>query len=181
MRFVWLSAALMVVIASCSDTDSTPVTASTASATSTPLGTSTGGDTSTVAVPRLDLDACVLVDATDAASILGSEATVDTTPAANFGEVSFCAWITGSDALLTVSVFEGRQFYGGDDGTGAEPLNVGDEGFIGVEPTFGGVVIQFLQDDWVVTLSATPFGVVDVEGLPAAMTRVAQQVADQLP
>ena len=179
MRCMWLYAALLVMVAGCGDAGPTP-TATTATTTASATSP-TVGDTTTTATPRPDVDACVLVDASDAASVLGSEATADTTPVPDFGQVSICAWITESEALLVVSVFEGRQFYGGDGFPGAEPLDVGDEGFIAVEPGFGGVALQFLKGDWVVDLAAAPFGVVDVEGLPVAMTRAAQQAADRLP
>ena len=122
------------------------------------------------------VNACVLVDASDAARVLGSPAVVDTTPAGGFGEASSCAWITESEALLVVTVFEGRMFYGGSAGLpGAEALEVGDDGYIGVDPTFGGVNLQVVKGEWVLSLSAAPFGVVDVEGLRAAMTSVAEQ------
>ena len=114
--------------------------------------------------------------------MLGSPAVVDSTPAGGFGEASSCAWITDSEALLVVTVFEGRVFYGGRAGLpGAEGLEVGDEGYIGVDPTFGGVNLQVVKGEWVLSLSTAPFGVVDVEGLPAAMTFVAQQAVDRLP
>ncbi len=77
----------------------------------------------------------MLVDASDAASVLGSPAVVDAIPSGGFGEASPCAWVTDSDDLLVVTVFEGRMFY----------------------------------------------GVGDVAGLPASMTRVAQQAVDRLP
>ena len=122
-----------------------------------------------------------VVDADDAARILGAPATVDTTPSPSFGETSVCAWLTGSDALLVVSLFEGRQFYGGNDLPGSEALALGDEGYIGVEPTFGGVNLQVIKGEWVLSMSAAPFAIVDVEGLPANMTAVAQQALDRLP
>jgi hypothetical protein len=167
MRCLLLSSVLAVAAgAACSDTD-------------TPAREGAGTATLTT-VP--DVDACVLVDASDAASVLGSPAVVDATPAGGFGETSSCAWITDSDALLVVTVFEGRMFYGGSAGLpGAEDLEVGDEGYIGVDPTFGGVDLQVVKGEWVLGLSAAPFGVGDVEGLPASMTRVAQQAVDRLP
>ena len=106
MRGMWLCAALVVVVAACGDTGSTPTAATTTvSPTSAPTSSSTVGATSTTravdtttittsAVPRPDIDACVLVDESDAASILGSEATVDATPVVGFGETSVCSWIT---------------------------------------------------------------------------------------
>lgn len=86
----------------------------------------------------------MLVDASDAASVLGSPAVVDAIPSGGFGEASPCAWVTDSDDLLVVTVFEGRMFYGGSAGVpGAEDLDVGDEGYIGVDPTFGGVNLKW--------------------------------------
>ena len=160
MRCSWLYLVLVVVVGAC-DT----------------------GEGSTVATATVqDVNACVLVDASDAARVLGSPAVVDTTPAGGFGEASSCAWITESEALLVVTVFEGRMFYGGSAGLpGAEALEVGDDGYIGVEPTFGGVNLQVVKGEWVLSLSAAPFGVVDVEGLRAAMTSVAEQAVDRLP
>ena len=80
-----------------------------------------------------------------------------------------------------MSVFEGREFYGGDARPGTDVLATGDQGYIAVEPTLGGVELQVVKDEWVLGLSATPFGVVDIEGLPAAMTILAQQAVDRLP
>ena len=73
-------------------------------------------------------------------------------------------------------------FYGGSAGLpGTEALEVSDEGYIGVDPTFGGVNLQVVKGEWVLSLSAAPFGVGNVEGLPASMTRVAQQAVERLP
>ena len=191
MRWWWLGVALVVVGGACGDSgdsQAATTTAAEASAPSAPSSSQTGPDTTTgegdgaaTETARPDVDACVLVDAEDAVGILGSPAVVDTTPIAGFGEVSVCAWITESDALLVVSVFAGREFYGGETVTGAEALDAGDEGYIGVDPAFGGVNLQVVKGEWVVSLSAAPFGVVDVEGLPAAMSRAAQQAVDRLP
>ena len=60
-----------------------------------------------------------------------------------------CAWSTESEALLVVTVFEGRQFHGGGL-PGAEALEVGDQGYIAVEPNFGGVDLQVVKGEWVV-------------------------------
>ena len=165
MRYLWLSLVLAVAVGACSDTD-----------TSATEGTATETPTTVQ-----DVDACVLVDASDAASVLGSPAVVDATPAGGFGAASSCVWVTASEALLIVSVFEGREFYGGDARPGTAVLDAGDQGYIAVEPTMGGVELQVVKDEWVVSLSATPFGVVDIEGLPAAMTILAQQAVDRLP
>ncbi len=197
MRSVLLVAALVLIVAGCGDAGTTPtdvpattaaptaVPATTAATTATPVGTTTtlpvdAGTTATTTA-RPEVDACVLVDAADAASILGAPASVDATPGPSFGEVSTCAWVTVGDALLVVTVFEGRQFYGGGTFPDAEPLGVGDEGYIGVDAQFGGVNLQFVQDQWVIGLSAAPFGIADVPGLPAAMTAAAQQAASRLP
>lgn len=85
---------LAVAVGACIDTD-TSASEGTATATLTTVQ---------------DVDACVLVNASDAASVLGSPAVVDATPAGGFGETSSCAWVTDSDALLVVTVFEGRMF-----------------------------------------------------------------------
>ena len=78
MRCLLLSSVLAVAVgAACSDND-------------TPAREGAGTATLTT-VP--DVDACVLVDASDAASVLGSPAVVDATPAGGFGETSSCAWI----------------------------------------------------------------------------------------
>ena len=166
MRCLWLSSVLAVAVGvACSNAD-----------TSAREGTGTATPTTVQ-----DVDACVLVDANDAARVLGSPAVVDTTAAGGFGETSLCAWVTASDALLVVTVFEGRMFYGGDGLPGTQVLEVGDQGYIGVDPTFGGVNLQVVKGEWVLSLSTAPFGVGDVEGLPASLTRVAQQAVDRLP
>ena len=64
---------------------------------------------------------------------------------------------------------------------GTVELAVGDEGTIIVEPTFGGVVIEFRQGDFVVGMSATPLGIDDVAGLPELMTAAALEAAGGLP
>ncbi|MCP5031993.1 MAG: hypothetical protein GY939_09340 [Actinomycetia bacterium] len=189
MRWSWIGVlmVLMVVAGACGGSDDpsaepdepseeASTTAASSDATSTPEPETTDAATETV-----DVDACVLVDAADAERILGAPATVDTTPAGGFGETSACSWVTESDALLVVTVFEGRQFYGGGESPGAEPLDFGDEGYIVVEETFGGVDLQVVEDDWLVTLSAAPFGIVDVPALPATMTAAAQMALDRLP
>ncbi len=130
--------------------------------------------------PEGDVDACELVGADAATDILGDGAFVDTSEGETFGATSICTWVTPADALLVVSVFEGRQFYS-DVIPGAEPIAIGDEANITVEPTFGGVVIQFIKGDFVVSLSAVPFGVADVGGLPDAMTDAALAAAARLP
>ena len=84
MRYLWLSLVLALAVGACSDTDPS---ASEGTATETPTTVQ-------------DVDACVLVDASDATSVLGSPAVVDATPAGGFGEASSCAWVTDSDALL---------------------------------------------------------------------------------
>ena len=168
MRWSWSCVVLAVVIGACGDTGERSTAAS------------AGSDLS-AATTLPEVDACVLVDASDAARVRGSPAIVDTTPAAGFGAASSWAWITESEALLVVSLFKGRAFYGGDGRPGTEALKVGDEGYIAVEPTFGGVDLQMVKGDWVLSLSTTPFGVVDIEGLAAAMTAAARQAADRLP
>ena len=171
---------LAVIVGACSDTGER--SAGTPAGSDASATTQAGDQNATATVATLpDVDACVLVDASDAARVLGSPAIVESTPAGGFGEASSCAWITESEALLVVSVFEGRQFYGGDGLPGTEVLEVGDQGYIGVDPTFGGVNLQVVKGEWVLSLSTAPFGVVDVEGLPAAMTIVARQAADRLP
>ncbi len=179
-RWSWLYVVLGVVVGACSNTEESSTVApasSDASATTRAMEGTTAGTVATLP----DLDACVLVDARDAASVLGSPAIVDTPPAGGFGEASSCVRITESEASLVVSVFEGREFYGGDGLPGTEVLEVGDQGYIAVEPTFGGVNLQVVKGEWVLSLSTVPFGVVDIEGLPAAMTIVAQRAADRLP
>ncbi len=180
MRWSWVCLVLGVVVGACGDTrDRATVASAGSDASATPQATE-GATTDTVTTPP-DVDACVLVDASDAASVLGSPATVDATPAVGFGAASSCVWITESEALLVVSVFEGREFYGSYALAGTEALEVGDQGYIAVEPTLGGVDLQVVKGEWVLSLAATPFGVVDVEGLPAAMTNVAQQAVGRLP
>ena len=181
MRWSWSYLVLAVAVGACSDGEESSTVAPAGSEASPTTQAIEGPTAATVATPT-DVDACVLVDANDAASVLGSPASVDTTPAGGFGEASSCAWITDSEALLVVTVFEGRVFYGGSAGLpGAEGLEVGDKGYIGVDPTFGGVNLQVVKGEWVLSLSTAPFGVVDVEGLSGAMTIVAQQAVDRLP
>lgn len=125
-------------------------------------------------------DACILVDATDAERILGAPAEIDDSGIGGFNETSSCAWITADEALLVVTLFEGQQFYA-EGLPGSEPLDVGDRGHIHVEPTLGGVELQVVSGNWVLGLAVTPFGVVDVDGLPANTTEVARQAVDRLP
>ena len=182
MRLAWLFLVLAVVLGACDHTGSSSTETSDASAEGATTTTGeTAETTEATAAGGSDVDACDLVNADDAAGILGSPAVVDTTPSPNFGETSVCAWVTGSNALLVVSLFEGREYYSGGGLSGAEPLDVGDEGYIGIDPTFGGVDIQVLAGEWVLSLSAAPFAIVDVEGLPASMTAAAQQAVDRLP
>ena len=181
MRLAWLFLVLAVVLGACDHSGSTSTETSGASAEdATTITEETAETTEATAVSGTTVDACDLVNADDAAGILGSPAVVDTTPSPSFGETSVCAWVTESDALLVVSLFEGREYFSGGL-SGAEPLDVGDEGYIGIEPTFGGVDIQVLAGEWVLSLSAAPFAIVDVEGLPASMTAAAQQAVDRLP
>lgn len=178
MRWSWLFV-MAVVVGACSDTGEIS-TAAPAGADIPAATQATEGLPTATGATLPDVDACVLVNASDAADVLGSSASVDPTPAGGFGEASSCVWTTESEALLVVSVFKGRAFYGGGL-PGAEALGVGDEGHIAVEPNFGGVNLQVVQGEWVVSLAVAPFGVVDIEGLPAAMTVLAQQAVDRLP
>ena len=186
-RFGAIALGLALVAAACGGdgeaattlaTTAPPPTTTAAQATTT---VELSGTSEATEATGSDVDACVLVDADDAASVLGSPAQIDTTSIAGFGETSVCAWITESDALLVVTLFEGRQFYGGDLLGDGDAIDFGDEGYIVVEPTFGGVSLDVVKGDWVLGLSAAPFGIVDVEGLPAAMMAVARQATDRLP
>ena len=124
--------------------------------------------------------ACELVTAADAERILGAAASIDPDSIGGFGETSACSWVTDADALLFVSLFEGTQFYGGPL-PDSEELNFGDDGHITVEPNFGGTELQVVDGDWVLSLSAAPFGVVDADGLADAMLAVAEQALNRLP
>ena len=178
MRWSWLLSVTVVVVA-CSNPEEISTAAPAGADMPAATQATEGAPTATVATLP-DVDACVLVDASDAAGVLGSPASVDPTPAGGFGEASTCVWTTESEALLVASVFKGRAFYSGGL-PGAEVLEVGDQGYIAVAPNFGGVNLQVVKGEWVVTLAVAPFGVVDIEGLPAAMTMVAQQAVDRLP
>lgn len=190
MRRSWLVLVLVLAAGACNHNDDSPSEASGSTAVTATSESSTGrvttipgteAPTEVTIAAGSEVDACVLVDADDAASILGSPAEVDTTPAGSFGETSSCAWITESEALLFVSLFEGSEFYGGDGVPGAEALALGDVGYIVVEPNFGGVDLQVVKGDWVLSLTVTPFGVADTAGLPEAMTAVTQRAVDRLP
>ena len=185
-RFGAIALGLALVAAACGgDGEAATTLATTPPPTTTAAQATTtvelSGTSETTEATGSDVDACVLVDADDAASVLGSPAQIDTTSIAGLGETSVCAWITESDALLVVTLFEGRQFYGGDLRGDGDAIDFGDEGYIVVEPTFGGVGLDVVKGDWVLGLSAAPFGIVDVEGLPAAMMAVARQATDRLP
>jgi hypothetical protein len=190
MRWLWLAVVLVLVAGACSDSDDTSTGTIDSTAVTVTSDSPTGGVTTTPEIVAdaettlgvgSDVDACVLVDADDAESVLGSPAVADTTPAASFGETSSCVWNTESEALMVVSVFEGREFYSGDGFPGSEALAVGDAGYIAVEPNFGGVDLQVVKGDWVLSLTVTPFGVADVEGLPETMTAAAERAVDRLP
>ena len=131
--------------------------------------------------PGEAVDACRLVDANAAATILGAPAHVDNAGIGGFGETSLCGWVTDTDALLVVSVFDGAHYYGGGLMPGAEPLDFGDDGYITVEPNFGGVDMQVVEGNWVVSLSAAPFGIADVDSLPDSMKQAASDAVDTLP
>ncbi len=181
-----LMLAMIIAVAACTNGTGTSVTTASdepVESSVAPPTTILASEAPTTSLPAddIEVDACVLVDAVDAESVLGALATMDTAPAAGFGATSICSWVTEDLALLVVSVFEGLQFYGGDVFPGGESLDFGDDGYIAIEPNFGGVDIQVVKDTWVVSLSAAPFAIADVEGLPVAMTVIAQQAIDRLP
>jgi len=178
--------AMIIAVGACTNGTETSITTasegpaeSSAPTPTTPLASEV--PTTSPPTDNTEVDACVLVDAADAESVLGAPATMDPAPVEGFGATSICSWETEDLALLVVSVFEGLQFYGGDVFSGGEPLDFGDDGYIGVDPNFGGVDMQVVKDMWVVSLSAAPFAIADVEGLPAAMTLIAQQAINRLP
>ena len=175
--------ALVVLAASCGDSSESGSETSGSIAASTTSGVTTTATegTATTGPVQGEIDACDLVDADAATEILGEGAVVDPFVGDTFGATSVCTWVTPADALLVVTVFEGRQFYDSIATPGSQPIEIGDEATITIEENFGGVGIQFIDGDFVVSLTAAPFGVEDVEGLPDAMTDAAGNAADRLP
>jgi hypothetical protein len=174
--------ALVVLAASCSDSSESgsETSGSIAASTTSGVTTTTTDGTATTGPVQADIDACDLVDVDAANKILGEGAVMDLV-GETFGATSVCAWVTPANALLVVTVFEGRQFYDSIATPGSQPIEIGDEATITIEENFGGVGIQFIDGDFVVSLTAAPFGVEDVEGLPDAMTDAAADAANRLP
>ncbi|MDH3470601.1 MAG: hypothetical protein OEM94_04725, partial [Acidimicrobiia bacterium] len=84
--------------------------------------------------------------------------------------------------LLTISVFEGDEFFGAvGQQEGSETIDLGDGGDILVETGFLGVQIQWLQDGLTVTLNADTLGVDDTATFETDMRELAQAVETGLP
>lgn len=183
---VTLGVAAALLVSACggsssetSPSDPTPTTTESAPSSAADP-TPTEPETTTTGRPPTRIDACDLVDTDAATAILGGPAEIDDL-GANAGIGSVCSWVTPTDALLTVTLFEGREFYGGNAIPGTEVLDIADEGVISVEDNFGGVIVEFVKGDAVVSLSVTPFGVEDVASLPDAVVAAARDAAARLP
>ncbi|MDH3426433.1 MAG: DUF3558 domain-containing protein, partial [Acidimicrobiia bacterium] len=155
--------------------------------------TSPGGETTdteaavaTVATtqpPENALDLCELVTQADAEALFGQPVSMPADDLGGFpGQLGVCVWQADGGALLTISLFEGDEFFGAvGQLEGSEPIDLGDGGDILVETGFLGVQIQWLQDGLTVTLNADTLGVDDTATFETDMRELAQAVETGLP
>ena len=184
-----LALALVLLVAACGASTSEPPVEPTATATPATDETPTPAieepaqdEPTATAEPAAAIDAAELVDVAAATRILGEGTALDDTPAPDFGAESVTTYATPGGALLVVTVFRGTEFYGGMNALpDADPIDIGDEGIINVEENFGGVVVEFVKGELVVSLTVTPFGVEDVDALPETVEAAAREAAARLP
>lgn len=135
------------------------------------------------------VDGCDLVTRGEAEALFGgtavqSEDDVGLIPVA----LATCVWEWDGDdglsfQLLVVQVAKGPQFYGEEIYPEAERLDLGDRGFISIEPVFNAVTIQFISGGNTVIISLSAFGAKspDVTTLGDEMRALARIVHDRLP
>lgn len=111
---------------------------------------------------RADLpDPCELVTRRDAEELFGRG--IQAQEAEDAAETSAgrsCIWENvGNDELgnpshlLNVNVYEGEQFYGESVFDNAQPIDIGDRGFVSDGDGLAGVDVQFVKDDIVFTVN----------------------------
>lgn len=144
----------VLVVAGCSDDDSRG-----------DVGSDTTAGASADERPAPVADACELVTAEDAATIMGEPAQVDEESAAGISETN-CHYLNVAPAdanegrvlrQLQVQIYAGARYF---DTAGAafplaerEPLDVGDAAFVHVSDTIAGVNVQVLDGDTVYLFS----------------------------
>ncbi|MDH3471857.1 MAG: DUF3558 domain-containing protein, partial [Acidimicrobiia bacterium] len=147
--------ALMVgamLLAACTgSSDATTVTSPEGQTTDTEAAVAT---VATTQPPENTLDLCELVTQADAEALFGQPVSMPADDLGGFpGQLGVCVWQADGGALLTISVFEGDEFFGAvGQQEGSETIDLGDGGDILVETGFLGVQIQWLQDGLTVTL-----------------------------
>jgi hypothetical protein len=126
------------------------------------------------------IDACAIVTAQDAAAVFGQPATRDTGHS-GVTMIAQCLWTWDSESSNQLLQFHIWDPLGYDMPEDAEPLDIGEGGYIRKHP-LAGVDIAWLQDNRLVTLAYSTIG----PDAPKAterteqMLELARQVADRL-
>jgi hypothetical protein len=126
-------------------------------------------------------DLCEIITASDAETVLGEPAEADPEREAP-GAVGQCVWdavAADSFAQLQFRIYDGGSYYS-EPADGAEPLAVGDPGYIRVDDEFGVIDIQFVTNgSLVVTLFASDMAG-PTEDARSSMEELATKVADAI-
>jgi len=202
MRRTIIVVSFALLVAACGGSDDATVEPSTTLAASLPTNTPSSiavaveppvteppvteapGDAAATAI-----DGCDLVTKAEAEALFGgpavqSEDDVGLIPVA----ITNCIWEWDGDdglsfQLLMVQVAKGPQFYGEEIYPEAEPLDLGDRGFISIEPLFNAVTVQFISGGNTIIIDLSAFGAQspDVTTMGDEMRALARTVHDRLP
>jgi hypothetical protein len=117
------------------------------------------------------MDACAIVTQADASELFGQPASPDVGHS-GVSMIAQCLWTWDTDTsnhLLQFHIWDPLGYDMPDD---AEPLDLGEKGFIRKDP-MGGVDIEWLQNNQLISLSYSTIG----PDAPEAMDRVEQMIA----
>ena len=168
-----------------SDSTTAPSTqAGPAITASTPVATSIPVETTQPSTSQADaLDGCELVTQAEAEVLFGQPVSMPPDQIGGLpGQLGVCIWQAEGGALLTISVFEGEEFFGAvGQLEGSEEIALGDGGHRFVESPFLGVQIQWLHDGLTVTLNGDTLGIDDTATFETDMSALAETVEGRLP
>jgi hypothetical protein len=163
-----------LVLAACGGDDDTEAGSPTTSGDES-SGTSDGGGDTEIG------DLCEIITASDAEMVLGEPVEADPEREAP-SAVGQCVWnavAADSFAQLQFRIHDGGSYYS-EPADGAEPLAVGDPGYIRVDDEFGVIDIQFVTNgSLVVTLFASDMAG-PIEDARSSMEELATKVADAI-
>lgn len=197
MRPTIIVATLALLVTACGGSDN--ATADESTTLAAPLPTTPSSSIAVVAEPpdteargdatATPVNGCALVTKDDAEALFGgpaiqSEDDVGVIQLALTG----CIWEWNGDdglsfQLLQLQVYDGPQFYGEEIYPDVEPLDVGDRGFISIDPQLDTVTVQFVSGGTTVAIDLSGFGAQspDVATMADEMRALARTVHERLP